>query len=146
MGSNQRAVSRRGRIAKGTLPFRSQGLTDVREEAGIGRAELGVMRARLIQTKLAVDGETHFPSVVIFLSVILPPADRAQLQGAGCFEGFISATGTTITDVDGRTHGEMGVGITGAGKGLGQGKEIRRELAVVVIPIVGEFDQNAVYA
>ena len=106
MGSNQRAVSRRGRIAKGTLPFRSQGLTDVREEAGIGRAELGVMRARLIQTKLAVDGETHFPSVVIFLSVILPPADRAQLQGAGCFEGFISATGTTITDVDGRTHGE----------------------------------------
>jgi hypothetical protein len=32
---------------------------------------------RLIQAELAVDGEADFRGIGVFLSVILPPADRA---------------------------------------------------------------------
>jgi hypothetical protein len=83
-------------IAKGTLLFCGPGLTNVREKSGMGCATLGKVLAGFLEAELAVDGETDFGGVIVFLAVVFPPADRAQLQGAGCFQGSVSAAGTTI--------------------------------------------------
>jgi hypothetical protein len=83
-------------IAKGTLLFCRLGLTNVREEARMGCPALGKVLAGFLEAELAVDGETDIGGVIVFLAVVLPPADRAQLQGAGCFQGSVSAAGATI--------------------------------------------------
>jgi hypothetical protein len=86
------------------LAFDGEGLADVREEAGMGGAEPAVVIPGLVQAELAVDRETHFRSVIIFLAVIFPPADRAQLQNAGRIEGPVSTTGAAITNLDSAAH------------------------------------------
>ena len=73
------------------------------------RAKLAVIRARLVQAQLAVHCQAHFRRVFVFLPVIFPPADRAQLQGTGRFERLISATRATIPDFDRSAH----IGIDG---------------------------------
>jgi len=60
--------------------------------------------AGLIKAQLTVNGETHLGGVIVFLAVIFPPADRTELKGAGCIEGFISATRATIANFDCGTH------------------------------------------
>jgi hypothetical protein len=71
------------------------------------RAELCVVLAGLIKAELAVDGEAHFGGVSVLLTIILPPADRTQLQGPGRIEGFISTAGTPEAHFNCRTHAEM---------------------------------------
>jgi hypothetical protein len=39
------------------------------------RAKLRVIGTRLVQAQLAVHGQAHFGGVLIFLAVILPPAN-----------------------------------------------------------------------
>jgi hypothetical protein len=63
----------------------------------------------LIQAQLAVDRQAHFLGVLVFLTVILPPANWAQLEGARRFKGLISTTRAAITDFDCSTH----IGIDG---------------------------------
>jgi hypothetical protein len=55
-GQTHGTVEKRGRIAKGTLPFSRLGLTNVRKKAGMRGAALGIMLAGLIQAQLAIDG------------------------------------------------------------------------------------------
>jgi hypothetical protein len=85
----------------------------------MGSSALGVMLAGFVEAQLAIDGQTDVLGVLVFLAVVLPPADRAQLQSAGRFEGFISTTGTAIACFDGRTHREWtekrGRGLRGQG-------------------------------
>lgn len=82
------------RTAKGTLLLSDLGLTNVRKEAGMGRAAMSVVLAGLIQAEGAVDGQADFGCVVVLLSVVLPPADRAQRQCASGLQRLIAATRT----------------------------------------------------
>ena len=106
-GSNRRSRWQRQRIANVTLLFGGLGLTNVRQEAGMGCAALGVVGAGLIEAQLAVDGEAHFRGIVVFLAVVLPPANRAKLQGVGRIECLVSAARATIAHFDRRTHTRM---------------------------------------
>jgi hypothetical protein len=63
--------------AEGTLLFGDLRFTNVFEEAGMSRAELGVVGARLLQAELAVDREADFRRIAVFLAVVFPPADGA---------------------------------------------------------------------
>jgi hypothetical protein len=94
-------------IAKGTLPFCGLGLTNVREKARMRGAKLVVIGARLVQAELAVHRQSHLEGVLVLLAVILPPADRAQLQGSGRIERPVSAARTTKTGFGGDTHIRM---------------------------------------
>ena len=58
--------------------------------------QLHIVGARLVQAQLAVHRQADVGGVLVFLAVILPPADGAQPQGAGRVEGFVSAAGATV--------------------------------------------------
>ena len=62
----------------------------------MGRAELGIVHSRFFEAQLAVNGEAHFGGVIVFLAVVFPPADRAELECCGRFEGLVSAARTTV--------------------------------------------------
>lgn len=108
-GQTRWAARRHQRTAKGTLLFCALGLTNVRQKTWMRRAKLAVIRARLVQAQLAVHCQSNFRRILIFLPIIFPPADRAQLQGARRFERLISATRAAITDFDRSAH----IGIDG---------------------------------
>jgi hypothetical protein len=73
------------------------------------RSKIRVIGARLIQAQLAVHREAHFLGVLVFLPIVLPPANGAQLQGARRFQRLVSTTRATITDFDRSAH----IGIDG---------------------------------
>lgn len=73
----------------------------------MGCPALGKVLAGFLEAELGVDGETDFGGVIVFLAVVFPPADRAQLQSTGCFQGSVSAAGTTIAHFDRRIHTRM---------------------------------------
>ena len=91
-------------IAKGTLPFCSLGLTNVREKARMRGAKLSIVDARLTQAELAVHRQADFAGILVFLSVVLPPADRAQLQCARHVERSVSTARAKVTNFDRYTH------------------------------------------
>jgi hypothetical protein len=93
-----------GRIAKDTLLFGRLGLANVGQKARMRSAALGVVGSRLFEAELAVHGEANFRGVIVFLTVVLPPADRAKLERFGRFQSFISTAGATKADFDGGTH------------------------------------------
>ena len=70
----------------------------------MGCTALHVVLAGLIEAELAIDRQPDVLRVVILLSVVFPPADRAKIQGTGGFEGFISTTRAPITNFVGSTH------------------------------------------
>jgi len=80
--------SRRG---PGNSDLETDGLANEGQEAGMGCAALGKVEAGFVEAELAVDGQAHLGGVVILLAIVLPPADRAQAQGAGNFQGPVSA-------------------------------------------------------
>jgi hypothetical protein len=96
-----------GRIAKDTLLFGRLGLANIGQKSRMGSATLGVVGPRLFEAELAVDGEANFRGVIVFLTVVLPPADRAKLERFGRFQSFISTAGATKADFNGGTHTEM---------------------------------------
>jgi hypothetical protein len=106
-GSNQRRAVQAGRIAKDTLLFGRLRLANIGQKARMGSAALSVVGARLFEAELAVDGEANFRGVIVFLAVVLPPADRAKLERFGRFESFISTAGATKAHFGGGTHTEM---------------------------------------
>jgi hypothetical protein len=53
------------------------GLTNVREEPGVGGAAVGKMLAGLIEAESTVHREADLAGVGIFLAIVFPPADRA---------------------------------------------------------------------
>ena len=91
-----RGFGGRRSIGKDTLLFSRLRLTNVRQITGMGCAALGIVVASFVEAELAVDGETHVRGVAVFLSVILPPADRTKLHGSGGIEGSIPAAWTAV--------------------------------------------------
>jgi hypothetical protein len=73
----------------------------------MGCAALGVVGAGFFEAELAVDGEADFGGVVVFLTVVLPPADRTKLKGCRSFESLKSAAGATVAHFDTGTHTRM---------------------------------------
>jgi hypothetical protein len=73
----------------------------------MGSSITHVVASSFAEAELAVYGEPHVGSVVVFLAVIFPPADRAELQGSGGIEGPVSAARATEADIDLGTHKKM---------------------------------------
>ena len=88
------------RTVIGTLLFGVLGLAHVTEETGMGCAALGVVFAGLSQAQLAIHGEADLSGVIVFLAVVLPPADGAKAEGTRGFQGFESTTRATIARSD----------------------------------------------
>ena len=85
-----------GRIDGDTLLFGRQRLANIGQETWMGRAELGVVHSRFFEAQLAVHGEAHFGGVMVFLAVVFPPADRAELECRRRFESLRSAARATV--------------------------------------------------
>ena len=77
--------------AKGTLLLSVIGLTNVREEPGVGCAAMGKMVTGLIQAEGAVHRQADIAGVGVFLAIVFPPADRAQPHGVRRFERLVTA-------------------------------------------------------
>ena len=60
--------------------FRGIGLADIGQEAWMRRAAFGEVHAGLAQAERAIYREPDFAGVVVFLAVIFPPANWAQLH------------------------------------------------------------------
>jgi hypothetical protein len=73
----------------------------------MGGAELGVVGAGCLKAELAVDGEADLGCVVVFLTVVLPPADRAKAEGCRDIESLVSATGATEAHFNRRIHARI---------------------------------------
>jgi hypothetical protein len=65
----------------------------------MGRAAMREVLAGFIQTEGSVDGEADFGCVVVLLAIVLPPADGAQGQRTGGFQGLIAAAWTSIANL-----------------------------------------------
>jgi hypothetical protein len=63
----------------------------------MGGAALSVVFAGFVQAEGAVDGQADIAGVVVFLAVVLPPANRAQAHGARRLQRLIAAARTAIT-------------------------------------------------
>jgi hypothetical protein len=72
---------------------------------------------------LAVDSEAHFGGVIVFLAVVFPPADRAELECRGRFESLRSATRATVAHFDRRGHTRFDGGFS---LGITEGSELER--------------------
>ena len=57
----------------------------------MGCAAMSVVLAGFVEAQLAVHRQAHFGGVNVLLAVVLPPADRAQRQGAGRLQRLVSA-------------------------------------------------------
>jgi hypothetical protein len=62
----------------------------------MGSAALRVVDSGLFEAELAVDGEANLGGVIVFLAVVLPPANRTKLECFGSFESLVSAARTTV--------------------------------------------------
>lgn len=54
------------------------------------------MQPRIAQAQVAVHGMTHIGGVGVFLTVVFPPADRAESQGGRGFQGLEAAAGAAV--------------------------------------------------
>lgn len=83
-------------------------LTHVRQKPRMRRPALGKVRPRLAQAQRSVHREPHIGGILILLPVVLPPANRAQLQSLRARQRPVSATWTAIlvshVQVDGFPH------------------------------------------
>ena len=58
----------------------------------MGRAALGVVQSGIGEAQIAVYGIAHFAGVGVVLAVVLPPANGAQGESAGCIQCPEAAT------------------------------------------------------
>ncbi len=65
----------------------------------MGRAAMRIVLAGFVQAEGAVHGEADYVGVAVLLAVVLPPADRAQRQGAGRLQRFVSTARTAKLNV-----------------------------------------------
>ena len=64
----------------------------------MGGATLSVVGTGFAEAERPVDGEADFAGVLVFLAIVLPPADRTKPQGARRRQRLIAAARTAITD------------------------------------------------
>ena len=62
--------------------------------AWIGRLQVLVVAPSLAQREVAVDGSADHVGVAVILTVVLPPADLAELLGFGHGQSLIAAAQT----------------------------------------------------
>ncbi len=67
-------------------------------------AKLRKVAARLVQAQLAVHRQPDFGSVLVFLAVVLPPADWTQPQCAGRIKSPVSTAWATVANSGSGTH------------------------------------------
>ena len=79
--------------------FSDLGLTDVREEPGVGSAAMGVVLPGFVQAEGAVHGQADIGGVLVLLAIVLPPADRAQPQCAGRLQRLVPAARAAKTNL-----------------------------------------------
>ena len=79
--------------------FSDLGLTDVREEPGVGSAAMGVVLPGFAQAEGAVHGQADIGGVLVLLAIVLPPADRAQPQCAGRLQRLVPAARAAKTNL-----------------------------------------------
>jgi hypothetical protein len=81
----------------------------------MGRAAMNVVFTGFVEAELAVHRQAHIGGVIVLLAVVLPPADRAERQGAGFFQRLISAARAAksifhgISRMNGRITGMAGL-------------------------------------
>ena len=73
--------------AEVTLLFSDKWFADVGQEPGIGGSATRVGIARLSEAQMAIDGQTDLGGILVLLSIVFPPANRAQLHRGGRFQG-----------------------------------------------------------
>ena len=101
---------------KGTLLLSDLWPADMRNEAGIGGADVSVILPGLLQAQSTIDGTPDVPGILVFLAVVLPSAHRAQRQRIRGLERPVSAAwasiagGLVLHHQDGRTLGAAGYG------------------------------------
>jgi hypothetical protein len=76
-GSNRRGRILRHKAPKKVLLLNKLGFAYVRKKPGMRRAAVGVVAPRLLQAEGAVHRVPDIGGVRIFLTIILPPANRA---------------------------------------------------------------------
>jgi len=111
----------------------------------VGGAAKRIMLAGLLEAELAVHGEADFGGVLVLLAIVLPPADRAQRQGAGRIQRLVSAARAAKTKlqryptVNGR---ETGRGVY-AKSGFGPERQLLagslRALCCFRLPLTGQI-------
>jgi hypothetical protein len=89
---------------EGTLLLSDLGLTNVRQEAGMGSAASGIVRPGFVEAESSVDGEADIGGIFIFLAVVFPPAHRAKCKRARRFQRLVTAAGTTKSEVHHSLH------------------------------------------
>jgi len=85
--------------AKGTLPLRCLGLTDVRKKTRMGRPALGIVLAGFAQAEGAVHRQPDIGGVRVLLPVVFPPAHRAQRHHARSLQRPQSAAWAAISSL-----------------------------------------------
>jgi len=98
-------------IAKDTLLLSVMGLTNVREEPGVGSAAMGIVLAGFIEAEGTVHRQADLAGIRVFLAVVFPPADGAQAEGVRRFQRFVPAARAAKLSL----HQSLHVGIDGAG-------------------------------
>jgi hypothetical protein len=63
-------------------------LTDVTNELGMGCAALRIVQAGIAQAQLAINGQANLGGIHIFLTVIFPPANRAESHNTWSLQGL----------------------------------------------------------
>ena len=84
---------------KGTLLLSDLWPADMRNEAGIGGADVSVILPGLLQAQSTIDGTPDVPGILVFLAVVLPPAHRAQSHCARSVQCSASAAGAPKTSL-----------------------------------------------
>jgi hypothetical protein len=64
--------------AEVTLLFSDMRLADVRQEPGIGGAAAHERTPRFGEAQMAIHRQTDLRGILVFLSIVFPPANRAQ--------------------------------------------------------------------
>ena len=89
-GQTGEAASARRSTAKGTLLVGDVRRTDVRKKPRMGRSASGIVLTGLAQAELSVHRQADVASVLVLLSVVFPPANRAKRHGASSLQRLVS--------------------------------------------------------
>lgn len=95
-----RECKRSKRTGKGTLSLSQLRLADVGQKSWVGRTYPRVMTAGLRQAELPIHRKANLGCIDVFLTVVFPPADRAESHRTGCVKGLMSATRAAESDFD----------------------------------------------
>jgi hypothetical protein len=89
--------------AEDTLLLRDLWFPNVRQEAGVCCAALGIVHSRRIEAQFPIYGVPDIRRVDVLLPIVFPPADRTEAQGVWRLQSPASAARASKTNRC-RTH------------------------------------------